>query len=435
MTCFKEKSCSKCGNMFMQDSLFCRRCGAKRGSSQSSRGLHSDEAAQQIFEALDRDGDGAISRQDLQEALLSDDVGPQALCALGSGTAMEAAKARSAHSEALQAERQRRLEDFRRACQRRVATRGRLEATSGDPAAAGYPASTKASASAVADALTASAVPQMPQPTVQFLDPTRGIWAASRTPPAGGLQALHQYLVESREKALKSLAASGTSVPEPPVLEDTFESNETKHPAAQEGGSCGGTLSTAAEQFTDVLQESMRRRVTIAAEELPSPPSDKEATSPLPLEEPPSPLAEKEATPLPLEEPVDQGEPAATEVAEVAKVEAATVSEGKTSAAKVARAEGDRPSRYTSGLLSLMVRAYAKRGRQAPRLCACLAVPQGPPPSIGNDGNLSQSPAWEAFIQKVSSPERHARNCEFAQGGLSKLQRQVLLLIQAAKEQ
>lgn len=93
----------------------------------------------------------------------------------------------------------------------------------------------------------------------------------------------------------------------------------------------------------------------------------------------------------------------------------------------------DRAMRYTSGLLSLLVRAYAKRGRPPPALCACVACPSGAAPSITADGNLVQSPLWEAWVQRVSSTQSHARNCEFSEG-LPRLQRQVLTLFQMAKE-
>merc|ERR1712217_31959 len=86
---------------------------------------------------------------------------------------------------------------------------------------------------------------------------------------------------------------------------------------------------------------------------------------------------------------------------------------------------GERTMRYTSGLLSLLIKAYAKRGRPPPALCACVACPTGDAPSISADGNLVQSPAWEAWVQKVSSSSSHARNCEFSDG-LPRLQRQVL---------
>eukprot|EP00439_Symbiodinium_sp_Y106_P044834 s1183_g5.t1 len=109
-----------------------------------------------------------------------------------------------------------------------------------------------------------------------------------------------------------------------------------------------------------------------------------------------------------------------------------------------------RTRRYTTGLLSLMLRAYAKCGRPPPLLCPCIPRPEGPAPTLGSDGNVVLSKAWEAYIQKIADyAENHAenlgrspivlnagraqRNCEFATGHTS-LQKQVLSLIQSAKQ-
>lgn len=279
--------------------------------------------------------------------------------------------------------------------------------------------------------------PQLPQPTVQFFDPTHGVWMASTAPPAGGLPALRQFLLQSHEQAMKSLTSSGTK---PPLLEEPTETVASPAPAEQlpnhppsrsfsplERGSCAGNLSTSTERFADVVEEASKKKEEDAAEANKKKEEDSAQAEHSKKKEEDVAEAGKKKEEDASEEQHKPPAPAA------AGSHAATA--GKTSAAKTSRPDGDRSSRYTSGLLSLMVRAYAKRGRPAPRLCACLPVPQGPAPSMGSDGNLSQSPAWEAFIQKVSNPERHARNCEFAHSGLSKLQRQVLLLIQAAKEQ
>lgn len=97
--------------------------------------------------------------------------------------------------------------------------------------------------------------------------------------------------------------------------------------------------------------------------------------------------------------------------------------------------QNERNSRYTSGLLSLLLRAYAKRKRPPPDLCACVPRPVGPAPSFSSDGNMSQPPAWEAYIQRLSQPSAHAKNCEFSQSnGMVRLQRQVLVLIREAKD-
>jgi len=109
-----------------------------------------------------------------------------------------------------------------------------------------------------------------------------------------------------------------------------------------------------------------------------------------------------------------------------------SVVEGERGCASTASV-GERTMRYTSSLLSLLIKAYAKRGRPLPALCACVACPTGDAPSISADGNLVQSPAWEAWVQKVSSTSSHPRNCEFSDG-LPRLQRQVLTLFQIAKE-
>eukprot|EP00747_Dinoflagellata_sp_TGD_P224873 gnl/TRDRNA2_/TRDRNA2_97923_c0_seq2.p1 gnl/TRDRNA2_/TRDRNA2_97923_c0~~gnl/TRDRNA2_/TRDRNA2_97923_c0_seq2.p1 ORF type:complete len:335 (+),score=59.46 gnl/TRDRNA2_/TRDRNA2_97923_c0_seq2:109-1113(+) len=90
-------------------------------------------------------------------------------------------------------------------------------------------------------------------------------------------------------------------------------------------------------------------------------------------------------------------------------------------------------TRYTSGLLNLLVRAYAKRGRPPPELCACVRPPVSAAPCVDSGGNLSQSLDWEVYVQRISNPASHARNCEFALSS-ARLQRQVLVLIQAAKD-
>jgi len=94
-------------------------------------------------------------------------------------------------------------------------------------------------------------------------------------------------------------------------------------------------------------------------------------------------------------------------------------------------AAGERSVRYTSGLLRLLLRAYAKRGRPPPMLCACVPLPVCAAPTITCDGNISQDLAWEAYVQRAGTS--HARNCEFA-GALPRLQRHVLTLIQEAKD-
>mmetsp|Transcript_84655 Transcript_84655/g.132232 ORF Transcript_84655/g.132232 Transcript_84655/m.132232 type:complete len:741 (-) Transcript_84655:55-2277(-) len=111
------------------------------------------------------------------------------------------------------------------------------------------------------------------------------------------------------------------------------------------------------------------------------------------------------------------------------------VSSAKSSSTSGSLSNGsERAMRYTSGLLSLLLRAYAKRSRPPPALCACVPQPSDqPPPQIQSDGHLSQAPAWEAYVQRIACPSSHARNCEFSHS-LSRLQRQVLILIQEARD-
>lgn len=312
---------------------------------------------------------------------------------LQSGTAMEAALARGAHSEALQAERQRQLEEFRRSCQRRVSQRSSARAKAQDDS---------------------GSVEQVLQLEVQFLDPSCRAWVQSSSP---NLPTLRDFALDSRREAMRRLARLGSHstkekleelveepaveapavaeevVASPPGWEKVAASIGTKTQASQDG-----------EKFVQVVGEALFCEIAGDAADM---------DSGLP-----------EVLPESLKKTVS---PDAAGLDEVAETKAAESSTRK-------RSEGDRPSRYTSGLMSLMVRAYAKRGRPPPRLCACVALPQGPAPSVGSDGNLSQTQDWEAFIQKVAAPDRHARNCEFAEGGLSRLQRQVLLLIQGAKD-
>lgn len=103
--------------------------------------------------------------------------------------------------------------------------------------------------------------------------------------------------------------------------------------------------------------------------------------------------------------------------------------------AKVQRTPSEKAARYTSGLLTLLLRAYAKRNRPPPPLCACVQAPTCAAPCIlSNDGggHLSQSPEWETYVQRLSLATSHARNCEFSSP--QRLQRHVLVLIQGAQE-
>lgn len=91
------------------------------------------------------------------------------------------------------------------------------------------------------------------------------------------------------------------------------------------------------------------------------------------------------------------------------------------------------PARYTAGLMSLLLRAYAKRGRPPPPPCPCVPCPACAPPTMGADGSLSHSLDWQAWMQRVANPATHARNCEFS-GSAARLQKQILVLIQGTKE-
>jgi len=95
-------------------------------------------------------------------------------------------------------------------------------------------------------------------------------------------------------------------------------------------------------------------------------------------------------------------------------------------------ASSEKASRYTAGLLSLLLRAYAKRGRPPPDICSCVPRPTGSAPTVGPDGSLDQLPAWDSWARKMANASSHARNCEFATS-LPKLQRHVLVLIRDAK--
>lgn len=69
-------SCAHCGNVYMPDSIFCRHCGRKRTSSApstsvvGSRAIYVD-AADALFDKLDTDKDGVISRVEFETAFTS----------------------------------------------------------------------------------------------------------------------------------------------------------------------------------------------------------------------------------------------------------------------------------------------------------------------------------------------------------------------------
>jgi len=101
------------------------------------------------------------------------------------------------------------------------------------------------------------------------------------------------------------------------------------------------------------------------------------------------------------------------------------------SATSPSAVRGDR-TRFTSGLMWLLVQKYAKMHQLPPTLCACVKQPSKAP-YIAVDGHMSQSPEWEAYIQKVSIPSSHARNCEFSTSH-TKMQKHALELIRQARD-
>eukprot|EP00445_Apocalathium_hangoei_P030167 CAMPEP_0203931716 /NCGR_PEP_ID=MMETSP0359-20131031/70257_1 /ASSEMBLY_ACC=CAM_ASM_000338 /TAXON_ID=268821 /ORGANISM="Scrippsiella Hangoei, Strain SHTV-5" /LENGTH=385 /DNA_ID=CAMNT_0050861099 /DNA_START=38 /DNA_END=1192 /DNA_ORIENTATION=+ len=95
---------------------------------------------------------------------------------------------------------------------------------------------------------------------------------------------------------------------------------------------------------------------------------------------------------------------------------------------------GDESARYTSGLLSLLLRAYAKRGRPPPTPCACVPCPKCTAPVLGANGDLSHTLEWEAWMRRAAGLASHARNCEFS-GDAPSLQRRIIALTRDAAAQ
>jgi len=95
---------------------------------------------------------------------------------------------------------------------------------------------------------------------------------------------------------------------------------------------------------------------------------------------------------------------------------------------------GDESARYTSGLLSLLLRAYAKRGRPPPTPCACVPCPKCAAPVLGANGDLSHTLEWEAWMRRAAGLASHARNCEFS-GDAPSLQRRIIALTRDAAAQ
>mmetsp|Transcript_47850 Transcript_47850/g.126801 ORF Transcript_47850/g.126801 Transcript_47850/m.126801 type:complete len:193 (-) Transcript_47850:135-713(-) len=71
-------------------------------------------------------------------------------------------------------------------------------------------------------------------------------------------------------------------------------------------------------------------------------------------------------------------------------------------------------TRFTAALFNLLVRAMAARGQSPPALCGCIPrpefTPQGADPKTRPSGNIV---SVEMYINRVSDPSCHARNCFF----------------------
>jgi len=272
------------------------------------------------------------------------------------GTAMKAAEVRSLHTAALQEERARRLKDFQKCCQKRVATRRTLQRPVGSCPKTSEEEPASKDAPETSQELKAEACSKPPETTKKVCIKTAETAKKANLPkPRAPRSAL---------KAAAKVAARETSKQELQALE--LKADE------KSGG--------RAPPIPASLQDS-------------------------PAKGSGSPSPEKDA-----------------------KSDQASSSGDSCSSAAT------RTRRYTTGLLSLMLRAYAKCGRPPPLLCPCIPRPEGPAPTLGSDGNVVLSKAWEAYIQKIADyAENHAENCEFATGHTS-LQKQVLSLIQSAKQ-
>ncbi|CAE8637109.1 unnamed protein product [Polarella glacialis] len=369
--------------------------------------------------------------------------------------AAEAARVRSALSQAALAERQQRLEAFQRQCQQRVAQRSstaaRLETSA-----------RKLDRSE--ELLPRKPVPSVEPdgPSVQYLSAKSGVLTAGRI-PEGGLASLAAFTAASQQEALSQLRrlrrAAQEEVPgmkveagpveaegeeetprgqlQPEQPQQMAPSGTQFRPRRRRSGQPTGTETSEASGSIEELRDTLLDNLVQAAEDGSLDAVVKQAVDA---------ETEEKVEKLEVDEVAAGAASGAAEVpgtglanAEAEQPPAAGSDADRSQSERGRSAPGDscaKAARYTSGLMSLMIRAYAKHRRPPPRLCSCVSVPQGPAPSVGSDGDFSQSQAWEAFVQRASSPASHARNCDFgASGGvgLSRLQRQVLLLIQGAK--
>lgn len=293
------------------------------------------------------------------------------------GTAMKAAEVRSLHTAALQEERARRLQDFQKCCQKRVATRRSLQRP-----VESCPKSSE-------EEVTSKDAPDASQELTK--EPKAE--ASSKPPETTKKVCIKPSETEKKAEACKKPFETTRKAPM------MRKANLPKPRAARSALKAAAKVAAreASKQELQALELKADEKSGGRAPPIPASLQDSPAKS--------SPSPEKH-------EKSDQAS-----------------SSGDSCSNAAARTR-----RYTTGLLSLMLRAYAKCGRPPPLLCPCIPRPEGPAPTLGGDGNVVLSKAWEAYIQKIAdSAENHAENCEFATGHTS-LQKQVLSLIQSAKQ-
>jgi len=316
------------------------------------------------------------------ESANTDAVGRR--CILQTNAAGEEALTRAAQCQAAQLRRQQNLKSFQRRCQRRVAQQRQSERSTTSIATASLAASGRCSANT-----SASTLP--------------GAWRRldGSDAPLESFTALARSARLRRGAALHGLAGgSGLRALNKNSTPDLLSAN--KHIRVSEAS----LISSVPVDLPDMLDA---RRVDQTT---------KKATEPVAFSGAPTLLESKK--PRGAVGAADRGG-------------SSTLSRCASLPNVAAGGHGDRSTRYTAGLLSLLLRAYAKRNRRPPALCACIPCPSGDSPTIGHDGNLSHSLEWEAWVHKMGDSSAHACNCVFA-SSLPRLQKQILVLIQGAKQ-
>merc|ERR1711862_379612 len=65
-----EDSCQHCGNKYLEDAIFCRRCGHRRGRQGATPEMNTDakQRCKRAFALIDKNGNGTLSRIEVIKA-------------------------------------------------------------------------------------------------------------------------------------------------------------------------------------------------------------------------------------------------------------------------------------------------------------------------------------------------------------------------------